>query len=191
MSPPDFKPVSASTTTITELMIPSYANFGGKIHGGIVLSLMDKIAYACAAKHSGGYSVTVSVDRVDFLQPIEVGELLSLHGSVNYVGNSSMVVGIRVEAENVSGGMIRHTNTSYFTMVAKDVEGRPTTVPGLLLESREDVRRYLESIKRIQLRNRFQTEFDGERSQLIVEQELHLLEGRRCRVQDGVLGDTT
>ncbi|MCL4109364.1 UNVERIFIED_CONTAM: hypothetical protein GTU68_033189 [Idotea baltica] len=167
-------------------MIPSYANFGGKIHGGIVLSLMDKIAYACAAKHSGGYSVTVSVDRVDFLQPIEVGELLSLHGSVNYVGNSSMVVGIRVVAEHVSRGTIRHTNTSYFTMVAKDEDGQPTPVPGLLLESKEDVRRYLEAIKRIQLRNRFQTELDGERTQMDVEKELHLLEGRRCLVQDGL-----
>lgn len=182
-----FKSVRSSQTTITELMIPSYANFGGKIHGGIVLSLMDKIAYACAAKHSGGYSVTVSVDRVDFREPIEVGELLSLKGSVNYVGNSSMVVGIRVEAENVRHGTVRHTNTSFFTMVAKDEEGRPTQVPGLLLESSEEVRRYLEAIKRIQLRNKFQTELDGEKDQMKVERELHLLEGRRCRVAEGVL----
>ena len=72
------KPVRQSQTTITELMIPSYANFGGKIHGGILLSLMDKVAYACAAKHAGTYCVTVSVDRVEFLQPVEVGELVSL-----------------------------------------------------------------------------------------------------------------
>jgi len=188
MAQSKFKSVLSSQTTITELMIPSYANFGGKIHGGIVLSLMDKIAYACAAKHSGGYSVTVSVDRVDFLEAIEVGELLSLHGSVNYVGNSSMVVGIRVEAEHVSRGTIRHTNTSYFTMVAKDEAGKPTAVPGLLLESREDVRRYLEAMKRIQLRNRFQTELDGEKSQLNIEGELHLLEGKRCKMVDGLFG---
>ncbi len=181
-----FKPVQASRTTITELMIPSYANFGGKIHGGIILSLMDKIAYACSAKHAGGYCVTVSVDRVDFLEPIEVGELVSLLASVNYVGNSSMVIGIRVEAENVKQGTVRHTNTSYFTMVAKDDQGNPTQVPGLLLESREDVRRYLEAIKRIQLRNRFQTELDDEKSQLNVESELHLLEGKRCRIKTGV-----
>lgn len=153
-----------------------------------MLSLMDKIAYACAAKHSGGYSVTVSVDRVDFRQPIEVGELLSLHGSVNYVGNSSMVVGIRVEAENVRQGTVRHTNTSFFTMVAKDEDGGPTQVPGLLLESTEEVRRYLEAIKRIQLRDKFQTELDGERSLLEVERELHLLEGRRCRMVEGLYG---
>ena len=182
----DFKPVESSRTTITELMIPSYANFGGKIHGGIILSLMDKIAYACSAKHAGGYCVTVSVDRVDFLEPIEVGELVSLLASVNYVGNSSMVIGIRVEAENVKQGTVRHTNTSYFTMVAKDDQGNPSQVPGLLLETPEDVRRYLEAIKRIQLRNRFQTELDDEKSQLNVESELHLLEGKRCRVKTGV-----
>src|SRR5678816_3606171 len=81
---PESRPVSFSQTTITELMIPSYANFGGKIHGGILLSLMDKVAYACASKHAGAYCVTVSVDRVEFLQPVEVGELVALKASVNY-----------------------------------------------------------------------------------------------------------
>ena len=85
-----------SETTITELMIPSYANFGGKIHGGMLLSLMDKVAYACASKHAGNYCVTVSVDTVDFLQPVEVGELVSMKARINYVGNSSLVVGIKV-----------------------------------------------------------------------------------------------
>src|SRR5215203_7241043 len=92
------RPVRHSNTTITELMIPSYANFGGKIHGGILLSLMDKVAYACSSKHAGTYCVTVSVDRVEFLEPVEVGELVSLHASVNHVGRTSLVVGIRVEA---------------------------------------------------------------------------------------------
>ena len=82
------RPVSYSITTITELMIPSYANFGGKIHGGLILSLMDKVAYACAAKHAGGYCVTVSMNGVDFLAPVEVGDLVSLIASVNYVGRS-------------------------------------------------------------------------------------------------------
>src|SRR3978361_1369383 len=109
------KPVRQSQTPITELMIPSYANFGGKIHGGILLSMMDKVAYACASKHAGSYCVTVSVDTVDFMEPIEVGELVSLHASINHVGKSSMIIGIRVEAENVLTGTKRHTNTSYFT----------------------------------------------------------------------------
>ncbi len=104
-------------------MIPAYANFGGKIHGGILLSLMDKVAYVCASRHSGLYCVTVSVEGVDFRQPVEVGDLVSLRASVNYVGRSSLVTGIHVEAENVKTGKIKHTNTSYFTMVAKNDDG--------------------------------------------------------------------
>src|SRR5689334_24753321 len=131
--------VRHSQTTITELMIPSYANFGGKIHGGIILSLMDKVAYACSSKHAGAYCVTVSVDNVEFLQPVEVGELVSLHASVNYVGRSSMIVGIRVEAQNVKLGTIKHTNSSYLTMVAKGDDDKPTQVPRLILETHDDV----------------------------------------------------
>jgi len=97
-----FRSVSYSQTTLTELMIPAYANFGGKIHGGILLSLMDKVAYACASKHAGNYCVTVSVDNVEFLQPVEVGEMVSMSASVNYVGSTSMLIGIKVIAERFS-----------------------------------------------------------------------------------------
>ena len=134
------RPVRHSQTTLTELMIPAYANFGGKIHGGILLSLMDKVAYACAAKHAGEYCVTVSVDGVNFRQPVEVGELVSLLGSVNYVGRTSLVVGIKVIAEDVRTGIVKHTNTSYFTMVAKNDAGQPVSVPPLLLETPDDAR---------------------------------------------------
>src|SRR3984885_5367189 len=133
----DYKPVSFSATTITELMIPSYSNFGGKIHGGIILSLMDKVAYVCAAKHADAYCVTASIDTVDFLQPVEVGELVSLMASVNYVGKTSLVVGIRVVSENIKSNKIYHTNTSYFTMVAKDEQNQPVKEPGLVLENRD------------------------------------------------------
>jgi acyl-CoA hydrolase len=78
--------VAYSQSTIIELMVPSYANFGGKVHGGTLMSLMDKVAYVCASKHAGNYCVTVSVDNVEFLQPVEVGEVIKLMGSVNYVG---------------------------------------------------------------------------------------------------------
>src|SRR5436190_21920702 len=131
MELPEFRPVSHSRTTITELMVPAYANFGGKIHGGILLSLMDKVAYACAAKHAGNYCVTVTVDGVEFRQPVEVGELVSLMASVNYVGNTSLLVGIKVISENVKTGEVKHTNTSYFTMVAKGEDEEPVQVPGL------------------------------------------------------------
>lgn len=177
-----FRSVSDSRTTLTELMIPSYANFGGKIHGGILLSLMDKVAYACAAKHAGNYCVTVTVDGVHFLQPVEVGELVSLKASVNYVGNTSLMVGIRVIAENVKTGQIKHTNTSYFTMVAKGDDEKPAQVPGLILESREDARRFLEALKRRELSMRYQTELSNTKSILQVEDELYLLRDHRCKV---------
>jgi acyl-CoA hydrolase len=139
-----FKSTSDSETVLTELMIPSYANFGGKVHGGILLSLMDKVAYVTAAKHCSGYVVTVSVEGVEFLNPIEVGDLVSLKARVNYVGTSSMIVGIRVEALNPKTGEVRHTNSCYFTMVAKDEDGKPTPVPGLHITDEESLRRFAE-----------------------------------------------
>jgi len=144
--------VNFSKTTITELMIPSYANFGGKIHGGILLSLMDKVAFACSSKHAGTYCVTVSVDRVDFLQPVEVGDLVHLNASINHVGNSSLVVGIKVIAENVKMSLVKHTNTSFFTMVAKGDDDKPLVVPKLVLESENDLRRFVEAIERKELK---------------------------------------
>jgi acyl-CoA hydrolase len=140
----NFKSTSDSETVLTELMIPSYANFGGKVHGGILLSLMDKVAYVTAAKHSSAYVVTVAVEGVEFLSPIEVGDLVSLKARVNYVGKSSMIVGIRVEALNPKTGVVRHTNSCYFTMVAKDDNGNPTPVPGLHLSDEESLRRFAE-----------------------------------------------
>ena len=99
----NFKPVSLSKTVMTELMIPTYANFGGKVHGGTILSLMDKIAYVCSSKHAGTYCVTVSVDGVEFLSPVEVGDMISLHASVNYVGKSSLIIGIKSHCRKFYG----------------------------------------------------------------------------------------
>ncbi|MFY0592118.1 acyl-CoA thioesterase [Roseivirga sp.] len=144
-----FKKVSDSQVTMIELMLPSHANFSGKIHGGHVLNLMDQIAFACASKHSGEYCVTASVNRVDFLNPIEVGELLSLKASINYTGRTSMVVGLRVETENIKTGEIKHCNSSYFTMVAKDENGNSTPVPGLILDTEESIRRYARSMRHL------------------------------------------
>ncbi|HXA01146.1 MAG TPA: acyl-CoA thioesterase [Cytophagaceae bacterium] len=180
----NYKPVSYSQTTITELMIPSYANFGGKIHGGILLSLMDKVAYACAAKHSGDYCVTVSVDTVDFLHPVEVGDLVSLLASVNHVGKTSLVVGIKVLAENVTKGNVRHTNTSFFTMVCMGTDNKPKEIPGLVLENREDVRRYLEAIKRKELKNNYKKELNNQKTRITIDKELYKLENERCIIKN-------
>ncbi|GEC77844.1 acyl-CoA thioesterase [Flavobacterium aquatile] len=150
-----FKTVNSSRVTISQLMLPSYTNFSGKIHGGYLLSLLDQIAFACASKYSGNYCVTASVDTVNFLAPIEVGELVTLKASVNYVGNSSMIVGIRVEAENIQTGKVKHCNSSYFTMVAKDENGKNTKVPGLIIKNQDEVRRFYNCLKQIATKKEF------------------------------------
>ena len=149
---PIFKTVKSSYISISELMLPSHTNFSGKIHGGYILSLLDQIAFACASKFSGNYCVTASVDTVNFLKPIEVGELVTMKASVNYVGKSSMIIGIRVEAENIQTGQIKHCNSSYFTMVAKNKEGLSVPVPGLILSNLDEVRRFSNCLKQIELK---------------------------------------
>jgi len=176
----DARPINFSRTTITELMIPSYANFGGKIHGGILLSLMDKVAYTCASRHSGAYCVTVSVDTVDFLKPVAVGELVSLKASINYVGNSSMVIGIKVISEDVKSGKYNHTNTSYFTMVAKDEKDRPVAVPKLILETVTDLRRFVEAIYRRKLKANYGSNLKNVKSHWEEENIHELLKDHRC-----------
>ena len=183
------KPVRASRTTITELMIPAYANFGGKIHGGTLLSLMDKAAYACASRHTGSYCVTVSVDGVDFLQPVDVGDLVSLRASVNYVGRTSLIVGIKVTAENARLGVVKHTNTSYFTMVARDDAGRPVLVPPLILETGDDLRRFATAAERRKLRARLQQRMETYREEFRPdERAASALAGERCVVAGSAAG---
>ena len=142
-----FRKISDSETILTELMVPSFANFGGKVHGGILLSLMDKVAYVTAAKHCSGYAVTVAVEGVEFLNPVEVGDLVSLKAAINYVGNTSMIVGMRVEALNTRNGQTKHTNSCYFTMAAKNEEDQLIQVPGLILENETHIRRFYEGMK--------------------------------------------
>lgn len=157
------KTVKSSKVTISELMLPSHTNFSGKIHGGYILSLLDQIAFACASKFSGNYCVTASVDTVEFLNPIEVGELVTMKACVNYVGKSSMIIGIRVESENIQNGKVKHCNSSYFTMVAKDREGKNVIVPTLILSNLEEVRRFYYGLKIITSRKdkqQHETDFD-------------------------------
>lgn len=143
-----FKNIKDSQVTITELMLPAHSNFSGKIHGGYILNLMDQIAFTCASKHSRHYCVTASVNKVDFLNPIDVGELVTLKASVNYTGRTSMVIGVRVEAENIQTGDKKHCNSSYFTMVAKDDSGKNVPVPGIILNTEQSIRRFSRSITR-------------------------------------------
>ena len=178
----NYKLVKASKIVISQLMLPSYTNFSGKIHGGYILSLLDQIAFACASKFSGHYCVTASVDTVDFLNPIEVGELVTMKASVNYVGRSSMIVGIRVEAENIQNGKVKHCNSSYFTMVAKDEKGNNVEVPGLIISNDDELKRFCNCIKQLSLkkdRNQFEEVFDYHSNEV-----LEKLKSYRVKLED-------
>ncbi|MCH7567948.1 MAG: acyl-CoA thioesterase [Nanoarchaeota archaeon] len=142
------KPTKESITIMSHLMMPADANTVGFVHGGVILKLVDIISYICASKHSGKYCVTASIDRVNFLQPIRIGELVILYASVNYVGNTSMEVGVRVEAENLRSGKRRHTNSCYVTMVSVSNKGKPIKAPKVIPQTKEEKLRYEEAEKR-------------------------------------------
>lgn len=129
---------------MTVLMTPDMANFTGTVHGGDILKQIDQVAYACAARYCGKYVVTLSVDRVLFKHPIQVGELVTFYANVNYTGKTSMEVGIKVIAENITNGTVRHTNSCYVTMIALDKNGKPTQVPKLKCISEIEIRRFAE-----------------------------------------------
>lgn len=140
---------------MTVLMTPDMANFSGKVHGGALLNLLDRVAFSLASRYSGQYAVTLSVDQVTFKEPINVGELVTFRASVNYAGRTSMEVGIRVEAESIRTGVVRHTNSCYFTMVAVDDAGKPVAIPELSVASESDGRRRRAAELRRQIRRDF------------------------------------
>lgn len=137
---------------MSELMMPHHANNMGNVFGGVILSLIDRVAAVAATRHSRRQCVTVSVDRVDFLRPIYLGELVTAHASVNFAGRTSMEVGIKIEAENLVTGERRHTNSCYVTYVAIDDQGKPSAVPPVLPETPEERRRYQAAEQRRALR---------------------------------------
>jgi acyl-CoA hydrolase len=141
------------------LMTPDMANFSGKVHGGALLNLLDRVAYSCASRFSQQYAVTLSVDQVVFRQPIHVGELVTFLASVNHAGRTSMEIGIRVEAEDIRSGARRHTNSCYFTMVAVDAAGKPTQVPALNLDTPVKQQRQKAALERRALRHEFEARF--------------------------------
>ncbi len=140
--------IQNKSLTMSILVTPNMANFNGNAHGGQILKLLDEVAYACASRYCGEYVVTLSVDKVFFKQPIPVGSLVTFLANVNYTGNTSMEVGIKVITEDIRKQTVTHTNTCYFTMVAVDEEGRPVKVPKLELQSDDDKRRYHNGKKR-------------------------------------------
>jgi acyl-CoA hydrolase len=136
------RPVRESRHETSEIMMPQHANNMGHVFGGVILSMMDRTAAVAAIRHARQQCVTVSVDRVDFREPIHLGDLIIMKASVNYAGRTSMEVGVRVEAENLLDGVRRHTNSCYATFVAIDRNGRPVEVPAVIPESDAEQRRY-------------------------------------------------
>lgn len=151
----------AHQLSMTVLMTPDMANFAGNVHGGTILKFLDQVAYACASRYAGCYVVTLSVDQVMFRQPIHVGELVTFLASVNYTGNTSMEIGIKVLAEDIRTQAVRHANSCFFTMVAVDEERRPVQVPALRPFSPDEKRRYGAAIARKKLRQELEVQYSA------------------------------
>ena len=143
---------SNAELSMSVLMTPDMINFTGNVHGGTLLKLLDEVAYACASRYAGCYTVTLSVDRVTFNAPVHVGELVHFLASVNYTGKTSMEIGIKVVTENIKEHSVRHTNSSFFTMVAVDDSGQPKEIPPLEPETSEGIRRFKQAQKRREIR---------------------------------------
>lgn len=148
----DAQPARLSQSAISEVMMPHMANTLGDVHGGVLLGMIDRVAAVAAIRHARRVCVTVSVDQVDFREPIHLGELVTMHAMVNYVHRTSLEVGVRVEAENLLTGVKRHTNSCYLTFVAIDDARRPVEVPKVLPETDEEQQRYRAAERRRALR---------------------------------------
>ena len=136
------KTVKETQHETSQLMLPQHSNNLGLVFGGVILAMMDTASAVSAIRHARSICVTASVDRVDFREPIHLGDLVIMKCSVNYVGRTSMEVGVRVEAEDLQTGSRRHTNSCYLTFVAIDRNGRPIEVPKLVPETEVEFRRY-------------------------------------------------
>lgn len=148
MSEKPSKPVSKSRVTLTQLMLPQHANALGNVHGGVIMKMVDETAAISAMRHAQRHCVTVAVDSMTFREHVNVGELLSCTASVNYVGRSSIEVGVKVSAEDPISGVTTHTNSAYLVFVALDSANRPCQVPSLLVETPEEKKRWQEAKER-------------------------------------------
>jgi len=146
------KKVKESSITVVQQMTHQDANLAGNVHGGVILKLIDNTAGIVGVRHAGGNVVTASIDKVDFHSPVFVGDLLRVAASVNYVGKSSMEIGVRVEAENFVTGEVRHTGSAYLTFVALDQNYKAKVINPLILETEDDKRRNCEAQERRRIR---------------------------------------
>jgi len=146
------KTVSQSRVELAQIMMPEHANATGNVHGGNLLKLVDQAGAIVAARHTHTNVVTASVDRFDFISPAYIGNLIFIKASINYVYRTSMEIGVRVEAECLKTGVHTHVGSAYLTFVALDKDDKPTEVPGLILKTEEEKRRYEEAKKRREIR---------------------------------------
>jgi uncharacterized protein (TIGR00369 family) len=145
VSAPDRRRIADSSVTLTQMMEVTDANVAGNVHGGVIMRLVDTAAALAAIKHSGGLALTVAIDEMTFLEPVHIGEVLTLHASVNDVGTTSMECGVRVDAHDPLSGTVRHVNSAYLVFVAVDEIGMPRPVPRLVVESETEERRQREA----------------------------------------------
>ena len=145
------KRIRESAVVMAQIMNPRDSNPAGNIHGGVIMYMIDNAAGAAASRHARSQVVTASIDRLDFHHPVYIGDFVTLRASVNFVGRTSMEVGVRVEAENRLG-IRHHTASAYMTMVALDENGRPKPIPSLILETDEERRRNVEAKDRSETR---------------------------------------
>jgi len=148
------KTVKETAVIISQMMMPQDINKAGNVHGGVIMKLIDQVAAVVAVRHARSNVVTASIDRMDFLSPVFVGDLVTCKASLNYAGRTSMEIGVRIETETVTTGLVRHTASAYLTMVALDKSGKPTDIPPLILETDDDQRRNRQAIARRELRLR-------------------------------------
>jgi uncharacterized protein (TIGR00369 family) len=156
--------VSDSKVTLTQMMEVTDANVAGNVHGGVIMRLVDTAAALAAIKHSGGVALTVGIDEMTFLEPVQIGEVVVLRACVNDVGRTSMECGVRVEAEDPLTGVIRHVNSAYLVFVAVDGQGRPRPVPPLIAQSEDERRRQREAKLRRERRIDHKEAIDAARS---------------------------
>jgi uncharacterized protein (TIGR00369 family) len=146
------KRVEESSAVMSQLMSHQDTNLAGNVHGGVIMKLIDTAAGVAAVRHARSNVVTASIDRLDFHHPVFVGDLLTLRANLNFIGRTSMEVGVRVETENPMTGVRRHTASAYLTYVALDRDGRPMPLPPLILETEEEMRRNREAKARRETR---------------------------------------
>jgi len=135
------KAIAESTTVLSQVMMPVHANHYGNVHGGTILKLADEAAFVAATKHARKNVVVVSMDHMEFKHPVNIGDLLTLSASIFHVGKTSMDVEVKIQAEKIKENKLVNIGAAYLTMVALDKKGKPTKIPGLILKTKEEIKK--------------------------------------------------